>query len=186
MIIRCKYDELIPLADLKKMVNPDNTNKHPKEQIERLAKIMKYQGVRKPIYLSKQSKKIQAGHGRLLSALKNGWKEFPVEWQEYDNKEQELADLTSDNAIASWADLDMSMVTEQLESLSADFNHDLLGIQFLGAWNSDISDIEKIKSNTDGIAAKITIVCDKQEKESLITQIAKLFESKNIKNIKIY
>jgi ParB-like chromosome segregation protein Spo0J len=123
--IRCKYDEMVPTKELKKKINPNNTNKHPKEQVDRLAKLMAYQGVRKPVYINKNTGFIQAGHGRLLAAIKLGLKEYPVESQDYDNDEQALADLTADNAIASWAELDMSMVNEQLEAMTSGFNKDL-------------------------------------------------------------
>jgi hypothetical protein len=47
MKIHCKYDALVPIRELKPYAK--NRNKHPKEQIERLAKILDYQGQRAPI-----------------------------------------------------------------------------------------------------------------------------------------
>ncbi len=127
MKINCLYDKLIPVSELK--AHPDNANKHPKEQIERLAKILDYQGWRYPIKVSKQTGFITSGHGRLAAAIYNNWQEVPVNYQDYDSNEQEYADVQSDNAIASWAELDLSIINKGLENLGPDFDIDLLGIK---------------------------------------------------------
>jgi len=97
-----------------------------------LAGIFEYQGIRKPIYLNKDTGKIQAGHGRLASAIFNKYDNFPVEFQDYDSEEMAYADLTADNAIANQADLDLSMINEKLMDLSPDFDLDMLGVKNLG------------------------------------------------------
>jgi hypothetical protein len=61
-----KYDALIKLSDLKK--SKHQRNKHPKEQIDRLAKIMATHGVRHPISVSKLSGEVCFGHGRWAAA----------------------------------------------------------------------------------------------------------------------
>ena len=40
--IKADSIELVPIEDLKE--NPDNTNEHPAEQIERLIEIIEHQG----------------------------------------------------------------------------------------------------------------------------------------------
>jgi hypothetical protein len=51
-------------------------------------------------------------------------------FQEFENEAQEYAYLTSDNAIASWAELDLSAVTTELLELGPEFNDlELLGIK---------------------------------------------------------
>lgn len=127
MKIHCSYDEIVKVTDLKP--HPKNRNKHPDDQITRLAKILKYQGIRKPITISRQSGYITAGHGRLAAALKNKWTEFPVDYQDYDDDEQEYADVQSDNAIASWAELDLSEINTDIGELGPDFDIDLLGLK---------------------------------------------------------
>ncbi len=127
MKVNCLYDRLVPINDLKP--NPKNSNKHPPEQIERLAEILKYQGFRYPIKVSKQSGFITSGHGRLLAAQLNGWTEVPVNFQNYESEDQELADIVADNSIASWAELDLSMINNQLQDFSPDFNLDFLGLK---------------------------------------------------------
>lgn len=127
MKIECAYDKLVPLSELRQ--HPKNRNKHPANQIERLAKVLKYQGWRKPITVSNRSGFITAGHGRLEAALKNGWKEVPVDYQDYESEEQEYADLTADNALASWAELDLSGINLDIGDLGPDFDIELLGLQ---------------------------------------------------------
>src|SRR5690554_5595895 len=83
----------------------DNSNRHPKEQIERLAKIINYQGFRSPIVVSNLSGFIVSGHGRLEAAKKLGLTKVPVSYQDFEDAKMELAHLNADNAIALWAEI---------------------------------------------------------------------------------
>jgi len=114
-------DSLIP--------NPKNNNKHPKEQIERLSKLIKYQGFRNPLVVSSRSGFVLCGHGRIEAAKLAGMKQVPVMYQDFENEAQEYAYLTSDNAIASWAELDLSLVNTEMLDLGPDFDIELLGIE---------------------------------------------------------
>ncbi len=125
--VHCAYDELVKIKDLKP--HPQNRNKHPEDQITRLAKIIEYQGIRSPIKVSKRSGFITAGHGRLEAFRRLKIKEAPVNYQDYDSDEQEYADIQSDNAIASWAELDLSGINSDIGELGPDFDLDLLGIK---------------------------------------------------------
>lgn len=127
MKIHCTYNELTPVSSLKP--SPKNRNKHSQEQIERLAKILEYQGWRYPIKVSNQSGFITSGHGRLLAAKSLGQTEVPVNFQDYESEEQEYADIQADNAIASWAELDLTGINTDLEQLGPNFDLDMLGIK---------------------------------------------------------
>jgi DNA modification methylase len=127
MKVRCSHDELVDISKLK--AHPDNRNDHPQDQIERLAKILEYQGWRYPVKVSNQSGFITSGHGRVLAAKHLGWKQVPVNFQDYDNEDQEYADIVSDNAIASWSELDLSTINSDIGDLGPDFDIDLLGIK---------------------------------------------------------
>src|SRR4051812_25847442 len=129
MKVSCRYDKLMPLTELLKIQHPKNANKHPQSQIERLGDIMKYQSVRHPIVISNLSGKITKGHGRLLSAIHNEWQEFPVEYQDYENEDQELADVHADNSIAAWAELDLGIINAQIPELGPDFDINMLGLK---------------------------------------------------------
>lgn len=124
MKINCAYDELV---DVSKLVpNPKNNNKHPKEQIERLAKIIDFQGQRTPIVVSNRSGFIVKGHGRLEAIKMLGWEKCAVDYQDYDNEAQEYADMIADNQIATWAEFDTQMVIDELPNL--DIDPDMLGM----------------------------------------------------------
>lgn len=127
MGIHCLYDSLVNISELKP--HPKNRNKHPADQIERLAKILKYQGWRYPVKVSKRSGLVTSGHGRIEAAKANGWLQVPVNVQAYDSEEQEYADVQADNAIALWAELDLSGINMDVPELGPDFNIDLLGIR---------------------------------------------------------
>ena len=56
------------MVDIEKLVgNPRNPNKHPRNQIELPDKIIKAQGWRNPIVVSKRSGFVVKGHGRLAA-----------------------------------------------------------------------------------------------------------------------
>jgi DNA modification methylase len=141
-MIQAKEIQLVDIDSL--VLNPKNNNKHPKEQIERLAKIIQYQGFRNPVVVSKRTGFVLAGHGRIEAAKIAGLKEIPAMFQEFDNEAQEYAYLTSDNAIASWAELDLSAVNTEMLDLGPDFDIDLLGIK-----DFVIEPIEKFEPQSD-------------------------------------
>ena len=127
MKFNCSYGELLAIDDPKIIPNPKNPNKHPENQIERLAKIIEYQGQRSPIVISTRSGFITKGHGRLASIKLLGWEKIAVDFQDYENEAQEWADIVADNAIAEWATLDKDLIISELETLDLDI--ELLGIE---------------------------------------------------------
>lgn len=127
MKVHCSYDKMVLLDNLTP--NPKNRNKHPKEQIKRLASIISATGWRKPIVVSKRSGFITAGHGRLEVAKYMSLKKVPVNFQDYASEAEEYADMTADNAIALWADLDLSGINEDIGDLGPDFDLDMMGLR---------------------------------------------------------
>lgn len=149
MKIRCEYKKLVPLKELKP--HPKNRNKHGDDQVSRLAQIFEYQGIRHPIIVSNLSGFIVAGHGRLAAATKLKFKEFPVDYQDFDSEESEYAFLVSDNAVALWAELDFSGINADLGDLGPDFDIDLLGIK---NFTIDVADKEGL-TDDDAIPEKV-------------------------------
>lgn len=86
--------------------NPRNPNRHPEEQIVALAKIIRHQGWRNPIVVSRRSGFVVKGHGRLLAARMLGLAEVPVDYQDYENEAAEWADMVADNKIAELSSMD--------------------------------------------------------------------------------
>lgn len=144
MKINCLFDAMVNVSDLKP--HPKNANKHPEDQIKRLAEILKYQGWRYPVKVSKRSGFITSGHGRIEAAMVNEWAQVPVNYQDYDDEDQEVADVHADNAIASWAELDLSHINDQVKDFSPDFNLDMLGIK-----NFVVEPADKAKCDEDEV-----------------------------------
>jgi len=124
-----------------------NMNQHTDEQIDRLVKLIEYQGFRNPIIAQRGTNRIAGGHGRLLAAQKIGMEKVPVVFQEFESEEQFYAYVVSDNAIAkdSWASLDLGMINAELENLGPELDVDMLGLK-----DFVVEPIEKFESGSGG------------------------------------
>lgn len=122
----CAHTEI---ADVTTLVpNPRNPNKHPDNQIALLAKIIRHQGWRNPIVVSKRSGFITKGHGRLQAAALLQVEKVPVDRQDYENDAAEWADMLADNRIAELAETDNSILGDVLLELDTGaFDMDLTG-----------------------------------------------------------
>lgn len=126
--IRSKEVSIIPLKSVK--LNPKNRNVHTAEQIDRLCKIIKYQGFREPITISNQSGLCAAGEGRVLAMDKLGADSIAAIYEDFDSPDMEYAHLVADNEIARWATLDTAGVNFDLAELDGvAFDLDMLGIK---------------------------------------------------------
>lgn len=111
----CSHDEIGPLE--KAIENPRNPNKHPEAQIKLLANIIKVQGWRNPITISRLSGFITKGAGRRKAAELLGVSQVPLDYQDYENEAAEYADLIADNRIAELAEPDLDLVKDILKSI---------------------------------------------------------------------
>jgi hypothetical protein len=127
MIIKCSYTDLIEPSKLTP--NPKNPNKHTQDQIDRLAKVIAFQGQRSPVVVSKKSGFIVTGHGRLMAMIKLGFEKVAVDYQEFKDDAEEYAHMTADNAIANWSALDLSQISADILDFGTDFDIDLMAIK---------------------------------------------------------
>lgn len=133
--IFCAYDKIVEVGAL--IGNPKNPNTHPKEQIELLAEIIKFQGWRAPITVSKRSGFIVRGHGRLEAAKVLGLEYAPIDYQEYESEAAEHADLIADNRIA-----ELSVLSDNdLKSILEEINPDEIDLTLTGF---DIDTLESL------------------------------------------
>jgi ParB-like chromosome segregation protein Spo0J len=72
------------------MPHPRARHVHPEEKIIALAEMIKRQGWRKPVLVSKRSGYIIDGHARTEAALLLG-EDIPVDRQEFDSEADEVA-----------------------------------------------------------------------------------------------
>lgn len=126
MEIKSKEIKLVLVSEIKE--NPKNLNQHPEDQIARLAEIIKAEGFRVPLIVSNRSGLLVSGHGRLQASKMLGLETVPVVFQDFESEEQEFRVGVSDNAIASWAQLDLSGIHLELPNMNP-FDVNLLGIR---------------------------------------------------------
>lgn len=164
MKFNCAYTELVAIDKL--VPNPKNPNKHPPEQIKRLAKIIDFQGQRSAIVVSKRSGFITKGHGRLDALKLLGYSEVAVDYQDYLSEAQEYADIVADNEISRWASLDRSMVLDDLKLL------ELGDIELLGLEDFKLIDDEKIEDKLVDIlfSYKLEIDCVNEDNQKNLAQ----------------
>ena len=109
------------LADVTSLIpNPRNPNKHSDKQVALLAKVIRHQGWRAPITISKRSGFIVTGHGRLAAALLLQVEQVPIDEQDFATEADEWAHLVADNRLAELADADRSMIADLLKGLDAE------------------------------------------------------------------
>lgn len=162
--------ELVSLNQIK--LNPVNRNKHSKEQIDQLCKIIKYQGFRTPGTISNRSGLLIAGEGRYLAAKKLKMTHMPIMRQDFDDEEQEYAHGIADNALQMQAELDMSAINADLANLGPDFDLDNLGFK---DFVLDVSEKESAEAlNPDSITTEfiVAVYCgNEHEQEKFFSEM---------------
>ena len=116
--VHCSYARLADVTSL--IPNPRNPNKHSDKQVALLAKVIRHQGWRAPITISKRSGFIVTGHGRLAAALLLQVEVVPIDEQDFATEADEWAHLVADNRLAELADADRSMIADLLKDLDAE------------------------------------------------------------------
>ena len=133
--VYCAHDKIVPIEDVKP--NPKNPNQHPENQIEMLAKIITTQGWRAPVTVSTLSGLVVRGHGRLMAARFAGLDFVPVDFQNYESSDAELADLLADNKIAELAEIDNKLLAD----VFADIDTDAIDIDLTGYTEDEYNSI---------------------------------------------
>ncbi len=157
--IYCAFDKEVKVSDLTP--NPRNPNKHPDSQIELLAEIIKQTGWRAPITVSNLSGLIVKGHGRLQAAKLLGVETVPVDFQDYDTEELELADLMADNRISELSKIDnrkLLNLFEEFDTGEVDFELSGYDEEFYRDLAHSFDEYEK-KEDDETVEKKKIIVC---------------------------
>ena len=146
--IYCAHTDVVATDSL--IENPRNPNRHPEDQIIALAKIIRHQGWRNPIVVSRRSGFVVKGHGRLLAARMLGLEEVPVDYQDYENEAAEWADMVADNKIAELSNMDEDELNAIIRELDGQIDLELTGFQ-TSEINNILSQIEEMNEVPDSV-----------------------------------
>ena len=174
MEIKCSHSDVVEVNQL--VEHPRNPNRHPQRQIEMLAKIIKYQGWRHPVIVSRRSGFVVAGHGRIAAARHLGLETVPVEFQDFENEAQEYAFLIADNKIAELAEHDDAMMVDAIKEFDFE-DFELLGLSdlsFLDLGEASYEMSDEVKDEK-GLSFKIEVTFKNdmdmnQVKDDLLSQ----------------
>ena len=146
--IYCAHTDVVATDSL--IENPRNPNRHPEDQIIALAKIIRHQGWRNPIVVSRRSGFVVKGHGRLLAARMLGLDTVPVDYQDYENEAAEWADMVADNKIAELSNMDEDELNAIIRELDGQIDLELTGFQ-TSEINNILSQIEEMNEVPDSV-----------------------------------
>lgn len=125
--IRCACTAIVKVEELMQKRNPKNPKKHKAKQLALYWKIITQHGWRRAVVVSLRSGLITKGHGAVEAAARNGAEFAPVDYQHYDNEEQELADMLADNRLADLAENDEDKLRAVLSGLADKLDLELTG-----------------------------------------------------------
>lgn len=154
--VYCSHDEIVNI--MKVVPNPKNPNMHPERQIEILSQVIKAQGWRKPITVSKRSGFVVSGHGRLQAAILLKLSEVPVDYQDYATEAEEYADLVADNRIAELSDVNEDLLIDILNEIN-DTDIDVLLTGY------DYHEIDDLINDDEALAFIDTLTESKPKKQ---------------------
>ena len=135
------------------MPNPRNPNTHTEDQLERLAKVLQWQGWRNPIVVSKESGFIVAGHGRLQAAQIAGFTQVPVTIQSFESPAQEHAHLIADNRLAELSEWDAPKLKDliaEIDTGEIDLEHTGYSEREVGSLMSQVFQGDDLGLDADG------------------------------------
>ena len=131
-----------------------NARTHSKEQILQLRASLREFGFVNPVIVDKDLN-IIAGHGRIMAAKEEGYKEVPCIFAEHLTEAQKRAYIIADNRLALNAGWDVEMLSVELADLEgSDFDISLLGFDE-GELNKLLGDIEGIEDDDFDVDAEL-------------------------------
>ena len=191
--INSKYNvamaQKIELWNLERLIPYEkNAREHSTEQIAQIAASITEFGFLNPILVDSNDG-IVAGHGRLSAAKELALSVVPVVVLDHLTENQKKAYVLVDNKLAENATWNEDLLAEEIIKLNLqDFDLNILGwtdeelksLQEDG-WATDIEDVIKNDDeHLDAIQAKITILLDEENKETVINEINKFCNENNI------
>lgn len=172
-MIKCAYTDLFDL--IKLIPHPDNDNEHKQEHAELLADVIRANGIRHPIIVSKRSGFIVAGHLRLMAAKLLGLEQFPVDMQDFENEAEEYRFLSSDNNVARYAEFNEEKFKLKLQKLEIDLDENTK--REFGLLNIDIEvgevDLPDLGDGSDPDIQQITFTLSNEQADLIRDAMSK-------------
>jgi hypothetical protein len=191
--IHCSYARLADVTSL--VANPRNPNKHSDKQVALLAKVIRHQGWRAPITVSKRSGFIVTGHGRLAAALLLQVEQVPIDEQDFASEADEWAHLVADNRIAELSENDNAMMKELLSELDgSEFDMDFTGftgkeVNFwldedtvIGGGEQGETPKDQIEDYEQSTVRQIMLIMDVEEFEEIMAKIEAIKKEHKLEN----
>jgi hypothetical protein len=177
--------EFVPIDSIKPYAR--NRNVHSDEQITRLVKLIQHHGNRNPLIVCSETREIIAGNGRFEALKRLGVPAVPVILQYFEDDDARYAYSVSDNAIADWAELDLSAINMDLAELGPDFDLDMLGIRNFGLdfWDEGKDVVDKLESNCDGIDAVFKVRCPQAIKDEVLILLKRAVLESSLEGVEI-
>ena len=159
----CHFDEMVPVAEIRE--NPDNPNVHPDSQIAALAEVLRRNGWRSPVTVSRRSGLVVKGHGRIAAARALGLEAVPVAFQDYETEADEISDLVADNRIAELSELDLEKVDELADRLGLEAERMGFFRESSGALDKTLKDSLNAEKEKAARSIPIMILATQEEAE---------------------
>jgi hypothetical protein len=110
-------------------LHPRNPNQHTPDQLRLYLKIIRGNGWRRSVTISRRSGLVIKGNGAVLAARLGKLRQVPVSYQDYASEREEMQDLLADNELARLSqanESDLAKLLNELEAEGADL--ELAGI----------------------------------------------------------
>lgn len=168
---------MMKVSELKNLEK--NARKHSPAQLQQIEESIKKFGFLSPIVIDKNNV-VQAGNGRLISAVKLGMTEVPCIQANGLTKDELRAFALVDNRLGDLSFFDMDILREELEELSFIDDLDLSTIGFSAEEIEGLLKVDEFKpdlpENEDkepsAMTHKLTIECeDADQKQDLFDEL---------------
>lgn len=121
----------------------NNARKHSDKQIDMIAKSLRKYGFLNPVLINDKNM-ILAGHGRVEAAKRIGLKIVPCVQISHLTPDEQKEYILADNRLAELAEWDNDMLSDELKSLSIDFNDIGFDKSFLRSQKQALTDEDKV------------------------------------------
>lgn len=181
--------EYIALDDLRRIPAPYNPRTIDDAELDNLQRSLRFFGPVEPVVVNKRTVRVVGGHQRIKAALAEGYDAFPCVYVDLDEPSEKQLNLALNRISGRWDEDALALLLVQLEQEGADLA--LTGFfepereLIMQGWQSDIPALEDIPSHTEGIDARIVVVCEKDAAATVRRVITQSLEAAGVGDYEI-